>query len=207
VPARSRGVTRSRAVGASRIACRVSGVAFVGALACVAACGDDAAPSPDALLAKSCAGERLDACEPFAYAIVTAGSLAPERLRVGDLVADARMQATLRTCGASSPARHRVRVDAVTTVFAPDAGPSERAFFLFESEDTDGDGAIDVTVPNPFDTGFPPDTRLTLRFTPRVEVPVTLPDGTVTARPCEGAALSVPYTTGERSVIVRDGGV
>jgi hypothetical protein len=117
------------------------------------------------------------------------------------------VQASYRSCGAATPARHRIRVDAVTTVTVPDAGPSERAFFLFETEDTDGDGAIDATVPNPFDTGFPPDTRLTLRFTPRVEVPVTLPDGTISARACEGAPLSVPYTTGERFVVVRDGGV
>lgn len=194
-------------MASSRILARVARTALAGALVCASACGDDAAPPPDELLAKSCAGERLDACEPYAYAIVTAASVAPERLRVGDLVADARMQATVRSCGAAAPARPRVRVDAVTTVSVPDAGPSERAFFLFEQEDTDGDGVIDVTVPNPFDTGFPPDTRLTLRFTPRVEVPVTLPDGTITARSCEGAALSVPYTTGERYVIVRDGGV
>ena len=194
-------------MSAPRATPRLARIGLLAALACAPACGDDGGTTPDALLAKSCAGERLDVCEPYAYAVATGGSLTPERLRVGDLLADGRMQATYRSCGASAPARHRIRVDAVTTVVAPDAGPSERAFFLLETEDTDGDGAVDVTVPNPFDTGFPADTRLTLRFTPRVDVPVTLPDGTVTTRSCEGAVFSVPYTTGERYRVVRDGGV
>jgi hypothetical protein len=194
-------------VSARPFSSRIVGVALAAGLVSGSACGDDAALTPDELLAKSCAGERLDACEPYAYAIVTSGSLAPERLRVGDLRADGRVQARYRNCGAATPARHRLRVDAVTTVTVPDAGPSERAFFLLEAEDTDGDGAIDTTVPNPFDTGFPPDTRLTLRFTPRIEVPITLPDGTISVRACEGAPLTVPYTTGERFVVVRDGGV
>lgn len=177
------------------------------ALVAGASCGDPAGPTPDELLAKSCAGERLDACEPYAYAIATSGAITPDMLRIGDLLADARVQASLRTCGASSPATHSIRVEALATVTTPDAGTSQRSFFLFAVEDADRDGQIDVTMPSPFDTGLPPSTPITLRFTPRIDVVVTLPDGTIDVRSCNGAAFSQPYTTGERYTVTRDGGI
>lgn len=166
-----------------------------------------AVPTAEELLAKSCAGARLDVCEPYAYAIVTSGAVTPDRLRIGDLLADARVQATLRSCGAASPAAHRVRIEALATVTTPDAGTSERSFFLLESEDSDGDGAIDVTVPSPFVTGLPANEAITLRFTPRIDVPFTLPDGTLTVRSCNGASFSAPYTTGELFTFTPDGGL
>ncbi len=82
------------------------------ALVACAGCGDPAAPTPDELLAKSCAGERLDACEPYAYAIATSGTITPDMLRIGDLVADARVQASLRTCGALLAGQPGLRADA-----------------------------------------------------------------------------------------------
>lgn len=174
----------------------------------IGACADDPpAPTDAELLAKSCAGERLDVCEPYAFAIMTAGAITPDMLRVGDLVADARVTASLTTCGTDSPAAHSVRVDALATVPGPDGGTSQRSFFLLEREDTDRDGEIDVTLPSPFDTGVPPSTSVTLRFTPRIDVTVTLPDGTPQVRSCNGASFEVPYTTGERYVVGVDGGV
>jgi len=168
---------------------------------------DPVAPTDAELLAKSCAGERLDVCEPYAFAIVTAGAITPDMLRVGDLIADARVTASLTTCGADSPAAHSVRIDALANVAAPDGGTSQRSFFLLDREDTDRDGEIDVTVPSPFDTGVPPSTLVTLRFTPRIDVTVTLPDGTPQVRSCNGASFEVPYTTGERYLVGVDGGV
>jgi hypothetical protein len=177
-------------------------------LAALGACSNTpAAPTPSELLTKSCAGSRLDVCEPYAYAFVTTAALTPDRLRIGDLLADARLQATLRTCGAAAPATHRVRVEALAPVTTPDAGPSIRSFFLLEAEDTDRDGVIDVTVPSPFDTGLPASTPITLRFTPRIDVPVTLPDGSFTTRSCSGGSFSMPYTTGEPFTFTPDAGL
>ncbi len=177
-------------------------------LAASSACtSTPATPTPAELLAKSCAGARLDVCEPYAYAIATSGSITPDMLRIGDLAADARIQATLHTCGAASPAAHSIRVEALATGTVPDGGTSTRSFFLFAAEDTDRDGVIDVTVPSPFDSSLPSSTPVTLRFTPRINVPVMLPDGTISTRSCNGASFTTPYTTGEPYMITRDAGL
>lgn len=181
---------------------------LLSALLCAIASGcGSSTTTPDEQLAQSCTGTRLDACEPYAFAVATAGTMSPDMLRIGDLIADAHVTASYRDCGAASPAMHSIRVEALATVTTPDAGTSQRSFFLIQLDDTDRDGELDMVVPNPFDTGLPERTAITLRFTPRIEVPVTLPDGTISVRSCNGAGFSTPYTTGERYVVSMDGGI
>ncbi len=48
------------------------------------------------------------------------------------------------------------------------------------------DGMIDVSTPNPFTSVFPPNTSVTLRFTPRASTA------------CEGTSLETPYRIGDR---------
>jgi hypothetical protein len=172
--------------------------------ALLTACGDDVPGTPDERLRASCAGEVVEVCPAHSYAVVDAASLEPSGLRVGEVDADARVRVRMRTCGVSSPGAHAVRVDALVPTRDADGGAGLRTASLFTLRD-DGaegdavarDGVIEVTRGNPFTTGFPPDTAITLRFSPELTVPVDTPGGR-TFVACNGAPLEVPYVLGPR---------
>lgn len=194
---------RGRLACGARPACAVATLAA----AAVLSCGDGAPGTPEERLRASCAGEVVEVCPPYTYAVVDAASLEPQRLRVGEIDAEARVQVSLRTCGASAPGAHAVRVDALLPVPDGDGGVSVRTASLFTLRDdgADGDataqdGVIDLRRGNPFTTGFPADTAVTLRFSPELTVPVDTASGRMFVT-CPGASLEVPYTIGARFTV------
>jgi hypothetical protein len=159
--------------------------------ACLLACGGEDPP-----LTRSCAGEAIPNCRPYEYAVVTAASLEPDGILVGDPAATVHIRVELDTCGDRSPGPHTVAIRALVTTggaAGADAGSSGRILSLEEVAD-DGvtfgdevarDGSIDVFVPNPFIGDVPVDTDMTLRLAPRLNT-------------CEGDTFELPYRTGAR---------
>lgn len=146
-------------------------------------------------LERSCAGERIAACAPFAYAVVRVASLTPDGVRVSDPTARVQVHVQLATCGARAPSAPRVRLVALgpSAGIADASGEGTAVVPLAELAD-DGatagdpvarDDTIDATLDNPFFGGVVPDSRLRLRWTPFV-------DG------CEGTSLETDYRVGPR---------
>lgn len=161
-------------------------------LFCVAFCAcSDSRP----LLERSCAGEAVGPCAPFAYSVMTDATFAPTELQVGDLSANAQVHVQFENCGDASPVGHSVHIQALVTRASSfgDGGVSTQVFDVNSIYD-DGsagdavakDGIIDVSIPNPFTSQYPPNASITLRFTPRASLA------------CEGQSLEVPYQIGDR---------
>ena len=159
-------------------------------LACTG-CGDETA------LERSCGGEAVPDCRPYEYAVVTAASLEPDRVMVGDPTAMLRVHVEMDLCGERAPGPHQVVVRALAqgSGGVPDAGSSERLYDLEElvddgstfGDETAQDGVIDVVLPSFFIGDVPTDTEMTLRFTPQLNT-------------CEGELFELPYRTGPRFV-------
>ncbi len=150
------------------------------ALGAAAGCDDDRTP-----LQRSCDGEAVGLCQPHAYAKVTAASLTPDGIALGDPTATAMVHVEISTC-AAAPGMHEVRIEAFGERGSglPDAGRSEMLFML-DVVEHDGSGTIDVTITNPFGTDLPPEADLELRFVPFLDPS------------CRGEALGgIPYRTG-----------
>jgi hypothetical protein len=165
---------------------------FVFLLFClgICGCGDNRPP-----LVRSCDGMAVGPCAPFAYAEVDEASFLPDMLEVGDLNADAQVHLRLSTCAEASPVGHSVHIQAlVTRASTFDDGGSSTMAFDVDSVYDDGthgdavakDGMVDVTIPNPFTSVYPPNASVTLRFTPRASTA------------CEGTSLEIPYRLGNR---------
>lgn len=141
-------------------------------------------------LERSCDGERVDDCDPHAYAVVRDVTLDPPMVMPGDPTARIQVRVELGKCE-DAPGNHRVVMEARTSRAGfGDAGDSLMVIMLEELRDdgttfgdeTAGDGVIDVSVPNPF-FELPPERTVDLRFEPRLGS-------------CEGEALELQYTTG-----------
>lgn len=146
-------------------------------------------------LERSCAGEVVGPCAPFAYAEITEAALTPSELSVGNFDLDAQVHVRLSNCGANTPVGHSVHMQALVmrSSSLEDAGVSTMVFDLGSVYDNgmNGDavamdGMIDVTIQNPFSSEFPPNSDIVLRFTPRASVA------------CEGGSVEVPYELGPR---------
>lgn len=146
-------------------------------------------------LERSCAGEVVGPCAPYAYAEIVEAELTPTQLSVGNFDLNAQVHVRLTNCGANTPVGHAVHMQALVmrSSSLDDAGTSTMVFDLGTVYDdgTSGDavamdGMIDVTIPNPFSSEYPPNTEITIRFTPRASLA------------CEGTSLEVPYEIGPR---------
>lgn len=147
------------------------------------------------LLQRSCAGERVALCVPYEHSVVTSASIEPAELPVADFSMDARVRIELERCP-DAPAPHVVELLAVV----PDGEPGEvrvtSLVTLRDGEDgdpVDGDGIIDVTITNPLLVTVPPESDITLRFSPRSlrrDTSDPLDIG------CTGESFDVPYRTG-----------
>jgi hypothetical protein len=140
--------------------------------------------APGTNAARSCAGERVLECDPYEWAVVTAGALEPAEIPIGDPRVRAHFTVTLGTCGASTPVAPTVQVQAL--LGAADGGPPTAVADLTTiTASSPTSTTIDVTVDNPFTAagGVPPSSNVTLRFVPVVGG-------------CDGDALEVPYRTG-----------
>ena len=155
----------------------------------IVAAGCDAPP-----LERSCAGQEVGLCAPHEYSAVTSATMEPNELPVADFSMSAHIRVELERCE-SAPEPHVVDLVAIV----PDEDPPDGSvgepvrvtslITLADGADGDpveGDGVIDVEVPNPLLTTLPTETDITLRFVPRS----TAPAG------CTGAAFDVPYRTG-----------
>lgn len=140
-------------------------------------------------LERSCGGEPVNRCDPYEHSVVRAASLEPPELPVADFAVDAHIRVELERC-ADAPAPHVVELFAV--VPAPDGGPPSRVTSLLtlregrEGDPMEGDGVIDVRVPNPLLVTVPAASDILLRFVPRSLRPLG----------CTGEALELPYRTG-----------
>ncbi len=159
------------------------------ALLAILAAGCDGSPQ-----AQSCGGAEVGLCAPFEYSAITAATIEPDELPVADFSMSATIHVELTRC-AMAPAPHVVDLVAIVpNEDPPDGSTGEpvRVTSLLTLRDgaagdpTPDDGVIDVEVPNPLLNTIPPDTDITLRFTPRS----TAPAG------CTGASVDVPYHTG-----------
>ena len=145
-------------------------------------------------LERSCGGNAVELCDPYEYAIVTGATLEPPELPVADFDELAAIRVDLGRC-ADAPAPHVVLLSAIVPDDMPadggGAGVSVMSLLTLEDDGsngdpTAGDGVIDVRVVNPFIATVPPETDITLRFTPRSSSP----------RPCTGGSFELPYRTG-----------
>ena len=155
-----------------------------------AGCGDERTR-----LQKSCDGERVPFCEPYAYAVVEEATLEPMEIDVGDPADRAMLHVRMATCGEDAPGAHEVRIGAIVDVARPDAGGATiYSLATVRDDGTDGDatardGLIDITIANPFGRDFPSEADILLEFEPFLS-PM-----------CLGQALDgVPYRTGRRFV-------
>jgi hypothetical protein len=139
-------------------------------------------------VARSCAGEPVELCAPYEFAAVTAASLEPAELAVADFSLTARVRVELARCD-RAPAPHAVEVFALVPESGSESGRLTSLVTLRDGADGDaieGDGVIEVTIPNPLLVTVPPESEILLRFQPRSQQPLG----------CTGGALDVPYRTG-----------
>jgi hypothetical protein len=151
---------------------------LVSLLSLVCAC-----EAPGTSLARSCGGARVLECDPYEWSVVTAASFTPE-VPIGDPRVRPRIEVTLETCGASTPAAADVQIQAI--IGPVDGGmPSRVVEVATVHAEEASSTAIDVTIDNPFSlgSGVPDDETILLRFTPIVAG-------------CDGDSLSIPYRTG-----------
>lgn len=125
---------------------------------------------------------------------MSAASLEPSELPIADFSMSAHIRVALERCPVA-PAPHVVELAAIIPDEMPrDGGGGEPVrvtalLTLREGADGDpveGDGVIEVDVANPLLATIPPETDITLRFTPR----------STAVAGCTGAPLEIPYRTG-----------
>jgi hypothetical protein len=148
---------------------------------------------PVPAMERSCRGEIVDVCDPYAWAAVTAATLGPAQLRIGDPTTSAMVHVELSTC-AMAPARPSIQINALVGSTSGDAslpppidgGASTGARIVslatIPSSAVMGT-SVDTTIPNPFFADVPPSTAITLQFVPVIAG-------------CQGDAFQTPYTTG-----------
>ncbi len=146
----------------------------------------------DPPMTRSCRGEYVEACRPYTYAVVTAGSLTPERITLNDPAMMAHVHVELTACG-MAPSAPRVNVAAIiggsgdASIPEPGDGGGSSSARVVElvtvGPPPAGSSVIDVDVANPFFANVPPNSRVTLRFSPVIG-------------DCEGDPATSDYQTG-----------
>ncbi|MFO0685676.1 MAG: hypothetical protein U0234_26680 [Sandaracinus sp.] len=158
------------------------------ALALSTACS----PAVDPPMTRSCRGEYVEACRPYTYAIVTRASLTPERIALNDPTMMAHVHVELTACD-MAPSAPRVNVAAIiggsgdASIPEPGDGGGSSGARVVElvtvGPPPAGSSVIDVDVANPFFANVPPDSHVTLRFSPVIG-------------DCEGDPVTSDYQTG-----------
>lgn len=137
---------------------------------------------PGTNAARSCGGAYVLECRPYEWTSVESASFT-EEVPLGDPRVRPRVQVTLSTCGATTPATPEVQILAI--IGLDDAGNPTRVLPITTVRaDSATSTTIDLTIDNPFPlSSVPPDEDILLRFVPVVAG-------------CDGEALEIPYRTG-----------
>jgi hypothetical protein len=147
----------------------------------------------DPPMQRSCRGEYVDACRPYAWSHISAASLTPNMIMPDSPTAMAHVHVDFASC-AMAPTGVTVQIAAFiggtsdATITNPlDGGSSTNARTIqlgMVGPAMPGATSIDTMIPNPFfGYSLPYDTSIQLLFVPLVD-------------DCDGDLISIPYRTG-----------
>lgn len=164
------------------------------ALGLLAGCGDET------LLEKSCGGGTVPNCLPYEYAVITAASVEPGGVTVGDPLETLDVRITFDRCPRLER-NHEVAIQLRT------GGETPRIFDLVTLRDDGeggdamaGDGLVEKTIDNPFiGPEIPSSQDVTLLF--RTRAPADCSSGTCVGGTCQSESFELPYTLGARDVM------